>query len=81
MGLSISSISPSNSVGKMLQGTRDDMQTRAKALGAVLASGVSKNLDLLVIGEKASPGKVGKAEKAGVQVMKEAEYLALIAGA
>jgi DNA ligase (NAD+) len=67
--------------GKMLQGTRDDMQTRAKALGAVLASGVSKNLDLLVIGEKASPGKVGKAEKAGVQVIKEAEYLALIAGA
>ena len=64
--------------GKMVQGTRDDMQTRAKALGAVLASGVSKNLDLLVIGEKASPGKVGKAEKAGVQVMSEAEYLALI---
>jgi len=67
--------------GKMLQGTRDDMQTRAKALGAVLASGVSKNLDLLVIGEKASPGKVGKAEKAGVQVISEADYLTLIANA
>ena len=67
--------------GKMLQGTRDDMQTRAKALGAMLASGVSKNLDLLVIGEKASPGKVGKAEKAGVQVISEAEYLTLIANA
>lgn len=67
--------------GKMLQGTRDDMQTRAKALGATVASGVSKNLDLLVIGEKASGSKVAKAEKAGVQVLTEAAYLELIQGA
>lgn len=66
--------------GKMVQGTRDDMKTRAKALGAVLASGVSKNLDLLVIGEKASPAKVEKARKAGVEVLTEAEYLARIGG-
>ena len=61
--------------GKMVQGTRDDMKIRAKALGAVLASGISKSLDLLVIGEKASQGKIDKATKAGVEILTEAEYL------
>ena len=36
------------------------------------------DLDLLVTGEKASAGKIAKAEKAGVQVLSEADYLSLI---
>jgi DNA ligase (NAD+) len=64
--------------GKMLQGTRDDMKAQARTLGAIVASGISKTLDLLVIGEKASPNKVAKAEKLGVHVLSEEEYLGLI---
>lgn len=64
--------------GKMVQGTRDDMKKRAKAMGAELASSVSRTLDLLVIGEKASPKKVDKAKGLGIQVLTEAEYLALL---
>ncbi|MCP4808043.1 MAG: DNA ligase [Proteobacteria bacterium] len=64
--------------GKMVEGTRDDMKIRAKALGAALASGISKSLDLLVIGEKASQSKIDKATKYEVEVLTEAEYLARI---
>ena len=56
----------------------DAMKEQARKLGAELASSISKNLDLLVTGEKASASKVAKAEKAGVQVLSEADYLALI---
>jgi len=65
--------------GKMVQGSRDEMKEQARDLGAVLASSISKNLDLLVIGEKASPSKISKAEKADVQILTEAAYLALLA--
>ena len=66
--------------GKMVQGTRDDMKARARELGAKLASSISKKLDLLVIGEKASAGKIAKAEAAQVRILTEAEYLELIGG-
>ena len=64
--------------GTMTQGTRDDMKKRARALGATLASGVSKNLDLMIVGEKPSASKVKKAEAAGVRVLDESEYLAFL---
>jgi len=64
--------------GTMTQGTRDDMKKRARALGATLASGISKNLDLLVIGEKPSASKLKKAEAAGVRVLAESEYLTFL---
>ena len=62
--------------GTMTQGTRDDMKKRARALGATLATGISKKLDILVIGEKPSAAKVEKAKAAGVRVMSEADYRA-----
>ena len=64
--------------GKMVLGTRDDMKKRARGLGAKLASSISKKLDLLVIGDKPSPAKIKKAEAAGVRVLTEADYNALI---
>lgn len=64
--------------GKMVLGSRDTMKERARELGAKLASSISKNLDLLVIGEKPSPKKIQKAEAADVQVLEEAAYYALI---
>ena len=66
--------------GKMLQGTRDDMKKKAIQLGAKISSSISKNLDLLVIGEKASAAKINKARAAGVKVLTEAEYLKLLGG-
>ncbi len=66
--------------GKMLKGSRDDMKKQAINLGATVASSISKNLDLLIIGEKASDGKVNKAKDAGVKVLTEDEYIALLEG-
>ena len=66
--------------GTMVHGKREEMQEEARRLGAVLASSISKNLDLLVTGQKASAGKIKKATDAGVQILTEDEYLALIAG-
>ena len=65
--------------GTMVHGKRDEMKDEARRLGAELASSISKNLDILVTGQKASASKVGKAEAAGVRVLSEEDYLALIA--
>ncbi len=65
--------------GKMVLGTREAMQEQAKALGAALASGISKQLDLLVVGEKPSPKKVDKAQGLGVRVLTEAQWIELVA--
>ncbi len=62
--------------GKMVQ-VRDDMEAHARELGATIA-GVSKSLDYLVIGGKASQGKIDKANKYGATVLTEAEYDTLI---
>lgn len=66
--------------GKMVQGTRDEMKKQAMALGATVLSGISSKLNILIIGERASAGKVSKATAAGAQVMTEAEYLTLLNG-
>jgi len=66
--------------GKMLQGSRNDMKKQALSLGATISSSISKKLGYLVIGDKASTAKVNKAKAAGVTVLTETEYRALIAG-
>ncbi len=56
---------------------RDDFQRMAEEAGAVVASGFSKSLDYLVAGEK--PGsKLDKARAAGIAVLDEAGFLALL---
>ena len=65
--------------GKMVQGSRNEMKTQARSLGAKVLSSPSGALELLVIGEKASPAKIAKAEGYGAKVLTEAEYLELIA--
>ena len=57
---------------------RSDMQDQARALGAEVQSSVSKATDMLVCGENVGASKMAKAEKLGVQIMMEADYLALI---
>jgi DNA ligase (NAD+) len=63
--------------GSLQQLSRKEAQERAKAAGATIVSAVSGKLDILVVGEK--PGsKLKKAQALGtVEVMTEAEFLAV----
>lgn len=63
--------------GALQKMTRREARELAKSHGAKLLSGVSKNLDLLVVGEK--PGsKLKKAEELGVEVLEEEAFLELL---
>jgi DNA ligase (NAD+) len=61
--------------GTLSQMTREQAESRAAAAGATLASGVSKNLHILVAGEKAG-SKLKKAQALGsVTIWTESEFL------
>lgn len=61
--------------GTLSQMTREEAEKRAAAAGASLASGVSKHLSILVVGEKAG-SKLKKAQALGtVEVWSEQEFL------
>ena len=61
--------------GTLSQMTREQAEARASAAGASIASGVSKHLSILVVGEKAG-SKLKKAEALGsVTIWTEAEFL------
>ncbi|MCF8068326.1 MAG: DNA ligase [Desulfobacterales bacterium] len=64
--------------GKMLQGSREEMQTSARKLGAKVQTAVSANTDFLVCGEKVGATKIAKAEKSGAAIISEKEYLELL---
>ncbi len=64
--------------GTLTQMGRKEAQQKAEAAGAKNISAVSKNLDILVVGEKAG-SKLEKAVKIGsIQIMTEAEFVDLI---
>lgn len=66
--------------GTLSQMTREQAEARASAAGASIASGVSKHLSILVVGEKAG-SKLKKAEALGsVTIWTEAEFLEQTAG-
>ena len=65
--------------GTMQRGSRDDMKKEAKKLGARIGEAVSGATDLLVCGDKVGAAKLAKAEKLGVRILGEEEYLRLIA--
>lgn len=61
--------------GTLSQMTREEAEKRAAAAGASLASGVSKHLGILVVGEKAG-SKLKKAQALGtVEIWTEEEFL------
>ena len=66
--------------GSLQQFTRETAEKAASAAGASLASGVSKHLSILVVGEKAG-SKLKKAQALGtVEILTEAEFSILISG-
>ncbi|BFR48458.1 NAD-dependent DNA ligase LigA [Nitratidesulfovibrio sp. HK-II] len=65
--------------GSLVSLTRSEAERRAVAAGAHILGGVSKKLDLLVVGDK--PGsKLDKATKLGIRVLREQEFLDLLEG-
>ncbi len=66
--------------GKFSELSRTEAEAALARLGAVIGSGVSKNTDILFVGEKAG-SKLAKAEALGIQVADEATLVALLANA
>jgi len=65
--------------GSLAELSRKEATEMVKAAGGKLLSGVSKNLDVLVVGEK--PGsKLKKAEALGIEVLTEEQFLGLVRG-
>ena len=63
--------------GTLNQLTRDEAKKRARILGANISSSVSKDTDVVVVGENAG-SKSSKAEELGVKILSEDEFLQLI---
>lgn len=64
--------------GSMSSGSREEMQSQAKKLGAKVGSSVSSKTDILVMGDSVGDSKIQSAIKHDVQMMPEAEYLKLV---
>lgn len=63
--------------GKMSY-SRNDMKKHAKSIGIKVSITISAKIDYLVIGDKVGQKKIQDAEKFGVAVMTEADYLSKI---
>jgi DNA ligase (NAD+) len=64
--------------GTMHNGSREEMKTQAKRLGARVGDAITGKTDMLVCGEKVGATKLKKARDLGVRLLSETEYLALI---
>lgn len=66
--------------GKFEGRSRDDMKALVEEHGGKNLAAVSANVDFIVAGENMGPAKRQKAEKLGITILNEAEFMALIAG-
>ncbi len=66
--------------GKFLQYSRDELKSMIEEHGGRNLAAVSANVDYLVAGEKMGPAKLQKAQKLGVKIISEVEFLAMVEG-
>ena len=66
--------------GKFLDHTRDELKELIELHGGKNQSGVSATTDFIVAGENMGPAKLQKAEKLGVKILSESDFIALIGG-
>ena len=64
--------------GKFVGRSRDDMKALVEEHGGRNLAAVSANVDFVVAGENMGPAKRQKAEKLGVTILNEEEFMALI---
>ena len=64
--------------GKFVGRSRDDMKALVEEHGGRNLAAVSANVDFIVAGENMGPAKRQKAEKLGVTILTEEEFMALI---
>lgn len=64
--------------GKLENFSRDEIKNVIEAHGGKPASSVSKKTDFLLAGENIGPNKLAKANELGIQIIDEAEFLAMI---
>ncbi|MBR2437151.1 MAG: NAD-dependent DNA ligase LigA [Alistipes sp.] len=67
--------------GKFSGRSRDDMKALVEEHGGKNLAAVSANVNFIVAGENMGPAKRQKAEKLGVKILSEEEFMALIEGA
>ena len=67
--------------GKFVGRSRDDMKALVEAHGGRNLAAVSANVDFIVAGENMGPAKRQKAEKLGVTILSEEEFMDMIEGA
>ena len=66
--------------GKFLDHSRDELKELIELHGGKNQSGVSANTDFIVAGENMGPAKLQKAEKLGIKILSESEFIELIGG-
>lgn len=64
--------------GTLSEMGRDEAEARLRELGATVTGSVTKHTTALIVGEKPGSSKTVKAEKLGIPVMHEAEFLELL---
>ena len=64
--------------GKFTLHSRDELKALIELHGGKNQSGVSSNTDFIIAGENMGPAKLQKAEKLGVKILSEQEFIALI---
>ena len=67
--------------GKFEGRSRDDMKALVEEHGGRNLAAVSANVDFIVAGENMGPAKRQKAEKLGITILSEQEFMAMIEGA
>ena len=64
--------------GKFTLHSRDELKALIELHGGKNQSGVSSNTDFIVAGENMGPAKLQKAEKLGVKILTEQQFIELL---